>query len=278
MTLPNSFSTVTQAQGSWLDENFAALGAITPIPCTVTGTNTLTLTPLANAPSITAYSALQLYCCVAAHTNTGATTAGVGSLAGLSVYKDTSAGPAALAGGEIVIGNFVALAYDAALNAGAGGFHLVAPMPTPAVPAAAHAQKVVATPTAPASTSAYAMQGLAGSITPARTGTVLITISGTIIAPTGTTAGLGINYQIAHGTGAAPSNADAATGTAVGAVQTYTHSATVTAADVHIPFSVQAVVTGLTVGVAAWIDLQAESVTTASDIGLAAVSVSAIEL
>jgi hypothetical protein len=144
-------------------------------------------------------------------------------------------------------------------------------------PAAAATQTAIAAPTAPASTSAYAMQGLAGTVTPAVTGTVLITVSGTIVSPSGTTAGLGIEYQVSYGTGAAPANAAALAGTQVGTVQSYTNAATVTAADVAIPFSAQVVVTGLAVGTAYWIDLAAESLGTVSEMGLSNVSVSVIE-
>jgi hypothetical protein len=65
---------------------------------------------------------------VAVASNSGATTARVGSLAVLPVYKDKSGGPTALAGGEIIIHNFVTLIYDAALNSGGGGFHLMTPL------------------------------------------------------------------------------------------------------------------------------------------------------
>ena len=61
---------------------------------------------------------------------------------------------------------------------------------------AAHAQSTVSAPTAPASTAAYKMQGLAGTITPTRSGSVLIVVSGTIVAPTGTTVDNGILYQL----------------------------------------------------------------------------------
>jgi hypothetical protein len=143
----------------------------------------------------------------------------------------------------------------------------------------ATSQKQVSTPTAPSSTSAYAMQGLAGSITPATTGTVLITISGTVDSGAGTAAGNGIIYQISYGTGSAPSNAASLTGTQVGSVQQYTNAATVTAfGDVNVPFSHSAVVTGLTVGTTYWVDEAAKSIATASDISLENVSISVVEI
>lgn len=140
-------------------------------------------------------------------------------------------------------------------------------------------QAAVSAPTAPASTGTFFMQGLAGSITPTTTGKVLIIISGTIVAPAGTTVDNGIKYQISYGTGVAPSNTGALAGTQIGTVQAFTlFVAATAAADVHIPFSIAAVVTGLTLATAYWIDLAAESVTTASDMGLSNVSITAVEI
>ena len=138
-------------------------------------------------------------------------------------------------------------------------------------------QTSVASPTAPASTAAYKMQGLAGSITPKRSGIILITISGTATSST-VTAGDGIQYQISYGTGSAPSNGGALAGTQNSTIQKYVNPATVIAADVATPFSTTVVVTGLTIGTAYWIDLAAESIATVSSGGLSAVSVTAVEL
>ncbi len=120
MPLPTVFANLTTATGAQLDGNFAALGAISIIPCGVTGTNALSLLPLANVPAVTAYANYMTFSGVAAADNTGPVTAGVGSLGSLGVYKDTAAGPVALAGAEIQAGNLITLTYDAGLN----GFHL----------------------------------------------------------------------------------------------------------------------------------------------------------
>lgn len=120
MTLPTLFANLTAATGAELDGNFAALGAVSIIPCGVTGTNALSLTPLAGTPSVPAYANYMTFSGVAAADNTGAVTAGVGSLSSLAVFKDTPAGPVALTGAEIQAGNLITLTYDASLN----GFHL----------------------------------------------------------------------------------------------------------------------------------------------------------
>lgn len=124
MALPVTFAGLTTPTGLNLDQNFAALGALTPIPCTAAGTNTVTMTPAANTPTISAYADGNQFSGVAANTNTSAVTAQIGSLPALNVYKDSLAGPVALTGGEIIASNAFTLRYDAALNSGAGGFHL----------------------------------------------------------------------------------------------------------------------------------------------------------
>jgi hypothetical protein len=115
-------------------------------------------------------------------------------------------------------------------------------------------------------------------VTPIKSGNMLVIITGTIVSPSGTAAGNGILLQLSYGTGAAPANGAALAGTQIGAVVQYTNPATVTAADVHIPFSTTAIVANLTLGVPYWIDEAAKAVATASDMGISAVSITAVEL
>lgn len=125
MALPNVFAAVTSATGAQLDANFNALGVLVPIPCTVSGTNTVTMTPATtNTPTVLAYSNYRLFSGVVATSNTGAVTIQVGSLTALTAYKDSPGGPVALAGGELRAGNAFTAEYDSALNSGAGGFHI----------------------------------------------------------------------------------------------------------------------------------------------------------
>ncbi len=111
-----------------LDNNFTTFGALVPIPCSIIGTNTLTLTQnavgLVPTPTISGYSTDMLFTGIASGTNTGPVQATVGATGLLNVYKDTSTGPVLLAGNEIIINNAITLRYDGALNSGAGGFHL----------------------------------------------------------------------------------------------------------------------------------------------------------
>jgi hypothetical protein len=62
---------------------------------------------------------------VATASNTGGVTAQIAGFVGtFPVYKDTSGGPVALVGGELILNCAFTLIYDQALNSNAGGFHL----------------------------------------------------------------------------------------------------------------------------------------------------------
>ena len=125
MPLPFAFAAVSNATGQDLDNNFNALGAITPIPCSVSGSNSIQLTALINAPTISAYATYQAFVGQVAGTNTAPVTAAVGSLPFKPVFKDSPAGPVQLTGGEMVVGNVFSLLYDPVLDSAQGGFHLV---------------------------------------------------------------------------------------------------------------------------------------------------------
>lgn len=129
-----------------------------------------------------------------------------------------------------------------------------------------------ATPADPAGTADAVgkMMGLGATITPAVTGKVMIVVSGSILNDTNTD---GASVQIRTGTGAAPANGDALTGTARGAKVSMVN----TVAAQRFPFSVNAVVTGLTVGTSVWIDAGVAAITggTAS---IKDVSISVIEV
>ena len=125
MPLPTVFAAQVVSTGKQLDDNFAALGFISVIPCTIAGTNALTLSPISSAPSVPSYANFMMFGGVATATNTGATTATVGALGTLGVFKGTTGGPTALAAGNITAGNFIILVYNSFLAAGLGGFQLV---------------------------------------------------------------------------------------------------------------------------------------------------------
>lgn len=122
------------------------------------------------------------------------------------------------------------------------------------------------------------MMGLAGEITPTTTGSVLIFARGTITAASGTAAGDGLAIQLSYGTGAAPSNGDSETGTQLDQQVSYTNPAAVTAADVHVPFTLVGLATGLAIGTSYWVDLAAKGVATSSDFAMQGVVLIAVEV
>lgn len=144
----------------------------------------------------------------------------------------------------------------------------------------AAAQYVTQTnPVAPASTSAYKMQGLGFLLTPLTpSGTVRIEISANLLV-NASTVGIGINMQLWYGPMvngvAAPANAAAipASGVQIGGTTTWETGVTLTtAADSIIPVDVDGLALGLLTGQQYWFDIAAESITTASACQLTGVS------
>jgi hypothetical protein len=111
------------------------------------------------------------------------------------------------------------------------------------------------------------MMGLAGSITPAVSGKIVLTINGTIA---NSNASDGAKVQLSYGTGTAPVNGAAITGTQVGAFLNVTNNANTAA--LKVPYSVTAVITGLTVGTAYWLDVVLAAITA----GTATITVNSI--
>jgi hypothetical protein len=110
--------------------------------------------------------------------------------------------------------------------------------------------------------------GATASITPVLAGRIAFTITGDIASTNGQSA----TTQLSFGSGSAPTNGTAFTGTQVGSqvVQTALTGYLVT------PFSLTAVVTGLVVGTAYWLDLVLKS--SSGNATVTTVSVSAMEI
>ncbi len=191
-------------------------------------------------------------------TNSSWATVGTGSVTSVSGSGGTTG--LTLTGGPITSAGTLTL----------GGTLAVANGGTGATSAATTAQATPATPTGTTDTTGK-MMGLAGSFTPAKSGSVLIMISGDYSNNTNND---GMKAQLRYGTGAAPANGGALAGTTAGAFITATK---VSNANVFIPFASQAVVTGLVAGTTYWVDTALAAVTggTAS---MKDVSISVIEL
>jgi hypothetical protein len=112
------------------------------------------------------------------------------------------------------------------------------------------------------------MMGLAGVITPVRSGKVFVAISGRM---NNSTVNNGCSLQIRYGTGASPANGAALTGTTIGGTAKLSGTA---GAGFFYPFSLSAVITGLILGTAIWFDLEQYALTggtaSAANVGLSA--------
>ena len=117
--------------------------------------------------------------------------------------------------------------------------------------------------------------GLSASITPVVTGKVLIIVSGDMDNDSGDD---GAQVQMRTGTGTPPINGAALTGTAQGGlvkmdVATSGAGNSVT----RVPFSLNAIVTGLTLNTAVWIDISLAA-TGAGNARVRDISISVVEL
>lgn len=108
------------------DSSLADTGLLGAIPCSATGTNAITLTPLpaAFAPNVASYSNYLLFSFIPFANSTGALTIRVGTLAFLNVYKTD--GVTQAGAGDFQNKSFVILGYNSALNSNAGGFQIIA--------------------------------------------------------------------------------------------------------------------------------------------------------
>jgi hypothetical protein len=103
------------------DAMFNQVAQMVAIPCAAAGTNTLTLTPIGNAPVITGYQNFSSFRFLAANSSNAAVNAQFASLALLPVYL---ADMATQVTGQIVGGEEYVLIFVQSLNAGGGGFVL----------------------------------------------------------------------------------------------------------------------------------------------------------
>lgn len=129
------------------------------------------------------------------------------------------------------------------------------------------------TPSDPTGTNSTAgvMMGLAASITPL-TQRILVLVSGDIQNSSGSGGG---TVQIRYGTGAAPANGNALTGTAIGGQPDLTQAAV--ASNKAVPFALNAIeVVGITAGETYWIDVSLAALNTGTA-SIKNVSISALD-
>lgn len=131
----------------------------------------------------------------------------------------------------------------------------ISPVWTPVEPPDSSLQVTPGNPTLTASITGVHM-GLGGSIafTPIKSGKVMLNISGSI---SNSVAGDGAKVQARFGTGAAPANGAAPTGTATGNQPTLNASPV----GLKVPFNVCVIISALTIGTAYWFDLLLTAIT-----------------
>jgi hypothetical protein len=106
------------------------------------------------------------------------------------------------------------------------------------------------------STAAFVMLGTGGTctITPTNSTRLFFVFSGVMLTSVALDGGV---VKLAFGTGSAPGNGAAASGTVVGTQVGISGTTTI---NTTIPFSLSGIATGLSVGTAAWLDLQFEAI------------------
>lgn len=116
------------------DTMFNIVAQMVAIPSIASGQNIIALTPIGNAPTLSAYTRFNTFAFKAAATSSAPVTASFASLATLPVYK--SDGTTQVGANDILTGGLYLLIYDSSLNTGGGGFYLSIPtvsLSTPAV-------------------------------------------------------------------------------------------------------------------------------------------------
>lgn len=143
---------------------------------------------------------------------------------------------------------------------------------------AASAAPSFATPANPTNltSTSYTHFGLGGTLamTPLRSGKVMLTIN---FYPSAVGTGTGLNnYRVAYGTGAAPANGAAATGSNKGVVRQGGGAIAVASTPPMVTWAV--IITGLSVGTAYWFDIQGQKNSSYTSMGMASIEAGLQEL
>lgn len=272
-SLPMGGFTHTGVGNATARNNYAAAGQVVDGSLLWGGTSggSANAQTIAITPTVTSLVAGQSFRFIAGFTNTAASTLTVNATSATAIRKPASSGPVVLVGHEIFVGNTYQVTFD--------GTYFV--LGVPSVFGAGATLQV--TPSNPASVT-NATQRMAGLgadtagggaspavITPLYSTRVLATIRGDILVGTASATG---TTQMRYGTGAAPANGAAATGTTVGAGQTLDTNTTTN--NFNFPMSVTGIITGLTPGTQIWLDLGIAA--TSGAIGMSNMSITATEI
>jgi hypothetical protein len=126
---PYPFGNATSPEAmAYLDNMFNQSAAMMSVPCSASGTNAISLTPLTNCPALSAYAELGGYRFRAVATSTNLVTIQYNGLAFLNAYHADGVTQASIS--DLVIGEQYIVTYSASLNGGLGGFFLESPSVT----------------------------------------------------------------------------------------------------------------------------------------------------
>ena len=146
-------------------------------------------------------------------------------------------------------------------------------------------QGTPANPTAPSSTSAYAMQGIGQLITPATPSGNILALLSASLTDAATTVGEGILLQLYYGPVISgvniPANASAIPSSAIAVgnpIEFATGVTLTTAADLFVPITLFGLAKALTPGQQYWFDVAAKSVIGASQVALTNVNFALLEI
>lgn len=125
MALPFVFAVLPTGNvaASDLDTNFNSVGLMGVTLCTASGTNTIALTPVANQPTVSAYTNGQLFSFTPQHNTSGNATANINGIGALNLYLQD--GVTRVASGDLVTTGTYLIMYLSALNGAVGGFQLM---------------------------------------------------------------------------------------------------------------------------------------------------------
>lgn len=140
MALPVTFGPLTAASMGQLDQDFAAVGALTTLACTATGTNAIVLTPAANQPTVNGYGLPNplKFGFTAPAATTGAVTLEVLALGFLPVFVPSGAQATS---GTLQSGQYYEVTYTtgASYNSGNGAWVLSSFQPATGITVAGNA-------------------------------------------------------------------------------------------------------------------------------------------
>jgi hypothetical protein len=125
MSLRTIFNNLTAGNQSLslLDQQFADFGNWVVIPCTASGTNNISLTPMPLTSSLPSYGFMNLFAFIGSGNSTGPVFAAFDGLPSLPVYSFD--GVTQIGSGGVRINFPYFLQYSPSLNNGNGGFYLL---------------------------------------------------------------------------------------------------------------------------------------------------------